>query len=115
MAVAEDAGKTAQKADEKIELIFERTGEFITPERQERVNKILEMISGLRDEVAINLAKNPPVSDPKTEELIKLMDPPNRRFTDPKVAREILKVRATMSKRNKENMDAWEAALKAVQ
>jgi hypothetical protein len=115
MAVAEDAGKTAQKADEKIEITFKRTLECVTPECQERVDKILDMINGLSDSAAFNLTNNPPVSDPEIEKAIKLRDPQNRRFADPKVAREILKMRATMSKRNKEDLNAWEAALKAVQ
>lgn len=115
MAVAEDAGKTAKKADEKIENLFKRTPEFVTLDRQKRVDQILDIISGLNDAAVLNLDNYPPVSDPEIERVIKLLDPQNRRFTDPKVARKMLKTRTTMSKRSKEDLDAWEAALRAAQ
>ena len=89
-----------------------RTTKFSALDRQKRVEKLLERIEGLSDKKAISLASNPPIVDPEIEKIVKLRDPSQKAKTKPKVAREILKMRVVLGKRNDQNLEAWEAALK---
>ena len=103
----------ADELDRQTSERFERDKVDLGPERQKRVDEILDMISKLSSQKAIDLITNPPVMDAKADQLVQLRDPNNKRFTEGDVARQLLKMRAVLSKRIGGNFDAWKAALKA--
>ena len=114
IGIVEEAGATTKKADSMLELLLPtRTKEFITPEREEQIKQILTDVNDIGDQDAFELNKNPPVKEIKIDDVVKLRDPPGMRFTDGYIAREMLKMRVVLSKRDNEALDAWEAALKA--
>ena len=100
-------------AEEISQQRFERSREFLEPGRQKRVGKILDMIDKLTDLKAIDLIKKPPVADRKADQLVQLRDPNKLRVSKGDVARQLLKMRAVLSKKSDEALDAWEAAVKA--
>lgn len=93
---------------------WQRSTEFSEKKRQQRVDRLLDEIDKLPNEKVISLAKSPPVQDSKIDAVVKARDPSNKRSKDPIVAKEILKMMATLGERNNEQLDAWEAAVKAV-
>lgn len=113
-AIVEEAGATARKADERLQVVVleKRTKDFVAAGRRKRVEQIIADINDLTDQRAIQLCKNPPVEDPAMDQLIKFRDPTDKRLTDGDVARAMLKMRAVLGKRDDEALDAWETALK---
>lgn len=94
---------------------WQRSTEFLEKKRQQRVYRLLYEIDNLPDEKAISLAISPPVQDSKINSIVNARDPLNKRTEDPNVAREILKMMATLGERNDDQLDAWEAAVAAIQ
>ncbi len=113
ISINADSGAKGEKADKDIK--FERDKAFLEIGRQKRVDKILDMIAKLTDSKAIDLIKIPPVADAKADQLVQLRDPGDLRLTKGDVARQLLKMRAVLSKRSDEALDAWEAAVKAAE
>lgn len=111
--IAKTAGEAAKKAEKEI-IVF-RDEQFIEKGRRERVDKILENISKLGNQKAIDLVKNPPVRDTVIDNLVMARDPQNLRREDGEVAKEMLKMMAVMGKRSDEALEAWEATLKSVE
>lgn len=111
--------KRAESAEKKvIELSDLRTSEFVEKQRQKRVDEILDKIIKISDQKAFDLNDKPPVvKSEEIEKIIDLRDPAKKRLTggDAKVAREMLKMRVILSKRSDADLDAWEAALTAVE
>ncbi len=114
MGIIEEAGATTKEADIRLKaLLPTRSKDFVDPKRQKQIEQILTDANGLNDKDAFELNKNPPVREIKIDDVVKLRDPTGMRFTDGIIAREILKMRIVLSKRDNEALDAWEAALKA--
>ena len=120
-AVQADSGAKEKEADKgvkqaQVELTKVRTAESVLAAIQLRISGILEKIGKLPDAVAIDLEKKPPVQDAEVEKVIALRDPANQRLTDGKVAKQMLKMRATLSSnRSEKDLAAWEAALKSLE
>lgn len=112
-SLGQTVGETAKQAE--VELTRIRDQQFVAKSTQERIDALLGKIDKLPDTTAIDLEKNPPVSDPDVSRTIALRDPGNKRFTDGKVARQLLKMRAVLSGRSEKELLAWEAAVKSVQ
>jgi len=97
-----------------VNVNFSRDVSFVDQQRQKRVDGFLDDIDGIADEKKLfDLNKNPPVTAPDVEQVVKLRDPSGGRFTDPDAAKQILKMRVVLSKRSDADLNAWEAALKA--
>jgi hypothetical protein len=110
--ISKDAGEKSKKAI--VDITSERTKDFVKAERQERIDKILDDIDNLKEpNDVIDLNNNPPVRDSNIDKLVSLRDPSGERYKKADKAREMLKFRAVMSERSYENLDKWEAALKA--
>ena len=113
-AMQADAGVKENKAEISISQI--RNAAFATTNIQSRIDVLLDRIGKLADATAIELEKNPPVKDPKIDDVVARRDPTNQRFEKGDVARQMLKMRAVLSgKRNEQELAAWEAAVKSVQ
>lgn len=114
MEIIETSGETGKTADKDLKaLTFVRTKEFVEPERQERVNKILDKIDKLDNEKAIKLVKSPPVKlDDRLIRIADDADHENKRLTDGSAARNVLKAIASHCERNDANLNVWEEALK---
>ena len=107
--------KNAEAKGQLVEITTRRSKEFVEPDRQERVDKILDAIGELADDKAFDLEKSPPIENAEVDAIIKLRDPANQRDTNADVAREMLKMRAVLSQRDDEALGAWEAAVKAAE
>lgn len=129
-AVTEDAGKTAQDADSRIQIALKaRPAEFVSAERQNRVKALIEKVATLSDTAVLSLNNSPPVAldkesekafqtlyehknDQESEEAFK--ERMKKHKNDPKVAREALKFRILIDQREFTSMNAWEAAINSV-
>ena len=85
---------------------------YITPMYgvdQSRLSKLLDDVDKLPATEAVNIIKNPPINDPDVEKLIAPMDPNNKRFTEPAVAKAMLKRKLVLSKKRSEyDLTSWE-------
>jgi hypothetical protein len=114
VATAEDAQvKNARAENQIVKISQRRSEEFMAPDRQDRVDALLDAIANLDDPKAIELEKSPPVQDAEVDQIVSLRDPTNQRAINADVAREMLKLRAVMSQRDDESLDAWETSVKA--
>lgn len=114
IGIVEEAGATTKEADIELKrLLPMRETTFVEPERQKRIDQILNDISELSNARAFELNKKPPVQEIEIDKVVKLRDPIGLRFTDGEIAREILNMRIVLSERGDEALDAWEAALEA--
>lgn len=109
LGVAQTSGMEAEAAD--VDLTFIRNKTFLEKERQRRVDVLLDKIDLLEPREATDLAKNPPVKEPRIEYLVKLRDPENKRLTNANVAKQILRMMVAMGERSDADLEAWEAAL----
>lgn len=89
-----------------------RSDEFVEKKRQKKIEMFLAVIKALSNKRSIELVKNPPVTDATVLKIVKLRDPTNKRLTDGKSAKEMLKMMVVMSERDDNALLAWEAALK---
>jgi hypothetical protein len=91
-----------------------RTAEFVQPQRQKRVDQILDSIDKLSPAKAFELNKQPPVTNENIDQLVLRSDRDGRRLSDEKVAKEMLKMRVVLGPRSDRDLEAWEAAVKAI-
>lgn len=113
-AISQDAGVVAKEADRKIEIAMKsRPAENVSPERQKRVDSLIDKINALSDRSKIfSLISAPPVpDDADLERVIQSRDSKNLRLTDPNVAKEMIRVRLIYSQREDSQLNAWEAAI----
>lgn len=108
-AVTEQAGATAKAQD--VLLLGTRNEKFFAPERQARVDRILDRIVKLPDNKAIAMATNLPVQDSENAALVKKADPKDQRTKNVGAAKKILLLAATYANKSDTDLDAWEAAL----
>jgi hypothetical protein len=109
-----ESGAKEEKAQAKINFI--RNPDFASESAQVRISALLDKMEKLTDAQALDMEKNPPVADAGLDALIKARDPQGNRATDPKVARQILRMRITMGgKRDEQTLSSWEAAVKSIQ
>ena len=110
-AIQADSGAKEKQAEVKITQI--RDQQFVAPAVQDRIDALLDKVDKLPDATAIALEKNPPVKDSTVDKIIAVRDRANKRLTDGKVAKEMLKMRLVQGgKRSEEELAAWEAAVK---
>jgi|GEM_PF-2586450 len=104
-AVTQDAGEKSQNADDKMEIVFNRTAGSISPENLKKVKAINSAIDNLSDEKAISLNDMSPTDDSKLVDagIVK------RGEKNPVLARKYLRVRATFLE--PKDIDVWEKAL----
>ncbi len=117
VGIAKAAGTKATTAEEKLTIILnDSKGKAdVEAARQQEVADILSNISKLSKDSAIGLNENPPVQTIEIEKIVALRDPTGRRLIDEKVAKEMLKMRVVLGKRNNATLNAWEAATKTAQ
>jgi len=114
LEVASDPS-TVRKIVDVQHITFTRDEDFAAPERQARINELLDKVGDLQADRAISLASNPPVTDPDVERAVAARDPQQLRRTSEEVAREIVKMRLVLSQRDDAALAAWEAAITAAQ
>ncbi|TXI30512.1 MAG: hypothetical protein E6Q60_01215 [Nitrosomonas oligotropha] len=112
-AISQDAGVVAKEADRKIEIAMKaRPAENVTPERQKRIEALMEKVDALSDSKAFSLISAPPVPDDiDAENVIRARDRENQRLTNPKVAKQMIKMRLVYIQREDSQLNAWEAAI----
>jgi hypothetical protein len=97
------------------ETVKVRGKAFVDPRAQARIGAILESIASVEkvpNAMALKAEKEPPFPDPVIEKWISQRDPKNRRATNGKVARDMLKMRVVLGdKREEPQLRAWEAAV----
>jgi hypothetical protein len=110
--ITENAGATAKRSRE---VLFElRNKGFFEQKRQARVDAIVAAIKALPNMKALSLIANPPVAaTAKINQALDARDPNRQRMNNAAAAREALIMMALLSDRTDDNLDAWEAALKA--
>jgi hypothetical protein len=96
-----------------VDVSFARDAAFVEEARQKRVEKILEGIDRLNDAAALSLSANPPVQDPKVQQVVDLRDKDKQRLVKPAVARRMLKFEAAKTARDDATLATWEAAVLA--
>jgi hypothetical protein len=108
-AVTEQAGATAKNAD--AVMLSVRNKAFFAPERQSRVERLLDRISKLPADRAIALATNLPAQDSETAAILLNADPTGQRTKTETAAKRVMSMLAPYAKKSDTQLDAWEAAL----
>ncbi len=108
-SIAEDAGAKGKEASDNLEFI--RTKSFVDKISVDRVVRISGKIKALTPDKALEIIKDPPGLDAKTQKLVDLRDPNKLRLTDSNAAKAILKMIATMGDRSDASLDKWEKVL----
>lgn len=110
-AAAAALAKNPIQAVKVIDADFERDEQFVSPASRANRDQIVAGIKALDDAKAVQVACNPPVTNPKLLERAELNDPGCVERQDPAVARQFLIAAAFMDDRTDASFAKWKAAL----
>lgn len=112
-AIEKDSGAKEKLADEAIEVTRSESAQrsIASSPVQVSVSELLNKIDKLQDNLALNLAKNPPVNDLALTSLLMLRDPNKKYLSDPSAARLALKFRVAMMRNPERELVEWKIAI----
>lgn len=115
-AIQRDAGSKEVQADKRIsDLTVTRDAMFVNPVTQKRVDNLLDALKKVPVTGLLALSNAPPVTDPFIEKTVLAMYPSALHKTNSVDAESSLRVRIVMGQRSEQSLEAWEAAVKAMQ
>jgi hypothetical protein len=115
ISITEEAGKDASQAKTlRRQFLIDSRHDTAFLDAQKEVAALRTAIDGLSDTQAIKLGGQIPYATDRIRRMVEARDPRNRRLTDGKFAKRILRRRISMEPRTAERFRAWRAAMARV-